>query len=101
MKNMATKLVLSPKITVEFIPIKVQPPKKIRENKPDMNIIFAYSARNSKAKDIEEYSTLYPETNSDSPSVRSKGALLVSATKDIKNIIEQGNNAKENIELLF
>lgn len=30
-----------------------------------------------------EYSTLNPDTNSDSPSVKSKGALLDSATKEI------------------
>ena len=61
------------------------------ENKADMNTIFAYSAKKSKAKDIEEYSTLYPETSSDSPSVRSKGALFVSARADIRNIIAMGN----------
>ena len=63
--------------------------------------MLAYSAKNNNANDIEEYSTLYPETNSDSPSVKSNGALLVSATKEIKNIAAQGNKAKENNELLF
>lgn len=39
-----------------------------------------------------EYSTLNPETNSDSPSVKSKGTRLVSAKADTKNIIATGNN---------
>lgn len=47
--------------------------------------IFAYSAKKNNAKPIEEYSTLYPETNSASASGKSKGALLVSAKAEIKN----------------
>ncbi len=41
---------------------------------------------------MAEYSTLKPETNSDSPSAKSKGALFVSAKADTKNIINAGNN---------
>lgn len=54
-----------------------------------------YSARKNNAKDIEEYSTLYPDTSSDSPSVKSKGALLVSAKHDIKNIIPAGKSGNK------
>lgn len=36
------------------------------------------------------YSTLKPETNSDSPSVRSNGARLVSARVEIYHIIAMG-----------
>ncbi len=36
------------------------------------------------------YSTLKPDTNSDSASGKSKGALLVSAKIDIKNIKNNG-----------
>ena len=36
-----------------------------------MRIILAYSAKKKSAKDILEYSTLNPDTNSDSPSVKS------------------------------
>jgi hypothetical protein len=61
-----------------------------------IKIIWAYSARKNKAKDIEAYSTLYPETNSDSPSVKSKGALLVSAKAEAKNIIAAGNSGNRN-----
>lgn len=42
--------------------------------------MLAYSARNNKAKKPPPNSTLNPETNSDSPSAKSKGARLVSAT---------------------
>ena len=50
-----------------------------------MRIILAYSAKKKSAKDILEYSTLNPDTNSDSPSVKSKGTRLVSAKAEIKN----------------
>ena len=39
-----------------------------------------------------EYSTLKPETSSDSPSVKSNGTLLVSAKADTKNISAIGKN---------
>jgi hypothetical protein len=59
-------------------------------------MICPYSAKKNKANDIEEYSTLNPDTNSDSPSVRSKGALLVSAIEDTKNIMKEGNKGNIN-----
>ena len=59
-------------------------------------MIWPYSATKNKANDIEEYSTLNPDTNSDSPSVRSKGALLVSAIEHIKNIMKEGNKGNIN-----
>jgi hypothetical protein len=62
----------------------------------DINIICPYSARKNKAKVIAEYSTLKPDTNSDSPSDKSKGALFVSANDDTKNIINAGNNGIKN-----
>jgi hypothetical protein len=37
-----------------------------------------------------------PETNSDSASAKSKGALLVSAIQPIKNIINIGNKGNKN-----
>ena len=59
-----------------------------------MRIILAYSAKKKSAKDILEYSTLNPDTNSDSPSVKSKGTRLVSAKAEIKNIAAAGNKGK-------
>lgn len=53
-------------------------------------MILAYSAMKNIAKGPAAYSTLKPDTNSDSPSVRSKGARLVSASVEINHIIARG-----------
>lgn len=50
-----------------------------------------YSAMKNKAKGPAAYSTLNPETNSDSPSVRSNGARFVSARVEINHIIARGH----------
>lgn len=52
--------------------------------------MFAYSARKNKAKGPPAYSTLKPETSSDSPSVRSKGARFVSARVEMYHIAAKG-----------
>lgn len=54
-------------------------------------IILAYSARKKRAKGPPAYSTLKPDTNSDSPSVKSKGARLVSAKVEINHIMARGH----------
>ena len=68
-------------------------------NHPPMNkitvkvlirIIEPYSAKKNKAKPILAYSTLNPDTNSDSASGKSKGARFVSANIEIKNIKNSG-----------
>ena len=56
-----------------------QPPRKNRVVMKDIRMMWIYSARKNRANVILEYSTLYPDTSSDSPSGRSKGVLLVSA----------------------
>lgn len=55
-----------------------------------MNRMLAYSARKNSAKGPPAYSTLNPETSSDSPSVRSKGARLVSAKVETYHIAARG-----------
>lgn len=94
------KLVLKPK-TIESIK-KIEFKKK--DNQPPINIITvnklikiieAYSAKKNKAKPILEYSTLKPETNSDSASGKSKGARFVSANIEIKNIKNKEKNGIE------
>lgn len=55
-----------------------------------MRRMLAYSARKKSAKGPPAYSTLKPETSSDSPSVRSKGARLVSARVEIYHIAARG-----------
>lgn len=57
-------------------------------------IILAYSARKNRANGPAAYSTLNPETSSDSPSVRSNGARLVSARVEINHIIARGHAGK-------
>lgn len=54
-------------------------------------IMLVYSAMKNKAKGPAAYSTLKPETSSDSPSVRSKGARFVSARVEINHIIARGH----------
>lgn len=53
--------------------------------------ILAYSARKNSAKGPAAYSTLNPETSSDSPSVRSKGARFVSASVEVYHITARGH----------
>lgn len=58
--------------------------------------IFVYSARKNKANEPPAYSTLKPETNSDSPSVKSKGARLVSANVEMYHIMARGQPGINN-----
>jgi len=53
--------------------------------------MLAYSAKKKKTKITAACSVIKPLTSSDSASARSNGALLVSATEPIKNIIKTGN----------
>lgn len=48
-----------------------------------INKILAYSAKKINANPPLEYSTLNPDTNSDSPSAKSNGVRLVSAKEEI------------------
>lgn len=59
-----------------------------------ISIMLAYSARKNKAKGPAAYSTLNPETSSDSPSVRSKGARFVSARVETYHIMASGQHGK-------
>ena len=59
-------------------------------------IIFAYSAMKNRANGPAAYSTLKPETSSDSPSVRLNGARFVSANVEINHIIAKGHAGKIN-----
>lgn len=59
-----------------------------------MSMMLAYSARKNRAKGPAAYSTLKPETSSDSPSVRSNGARLVSASVETYHIMARGQQEK-------
>lgn len=56
-----------------------------------INIMLAYSARKNSVNGLAPYSTLNPDTSSDSPSVRSNGARFVSASVDVYHIIISGH----------
>jgi hypothetical protein len=58
--------------------------------------ILAYSAKKIKAKPPAPYSTLNPDTSSDSPSAKSKGVRLVSAKQEINQTNDKGREKKIN-----
>ena len=66
-------------------------PRKIIVDRAFIKMMFMYSAMKNRANGPEAYSTLNPETNSDSPSVRSNGARLVSASVEINHIMASGH----------
>ena len=57
---------------------------------------MAYSAKKNRAKGPAAYSTLKPETSSDSPSVRSKGARLVSARVETYHMAPSGHAGRRS-----
>lgn len=59
-----------------------------------INMMFVYSAKKNRANGPAAYSTLNPDTSSDSPSVRSKGARFVSASVEVYHIIARGHVEK-------
>lgn len=66
------------------------PPKKSITLTRFIIIILAYSPIKNNANGAPAYSTLYPDTSSDSPSVRSNGARLVSARVEMYHITNRG-----------
>jgi hypothetical protein len=72
------------------------PPKNTILNNTHIISILVYSAKKKNTKTTAECSVINPLTNSDSASAKSKGALFVSATAPIKNIINIGNNGNTN-----
>ncbi len=78
------------------------PPKKIKLNNILMNKILAYSPKKINANPPLEYSTLNPDTNSDSPSAKSKGVRLVSASNETNKTKAKGTlNNKNQINFCF
>lgn len=79
---------------------KVAPKTKCPQNRIAVinliNKILTYSAIKIKANTVPLYSTLKPDTNSDSPSAKSKGARLVSAKVVINQIINKGDKKIKN-----
>lgn len=65
-------------------------PRNTMDVRVFIRIMLVYSAIKNNANGPAAYSTLKPETNSDSPSVRSKGARFVSARVEIYHIMAKG-----------
>lgn len=63
--------------------------------------MFIYSAMKIRAKVPDLYSVLNPDTSSDSPSARSNGVRLVSASEDVNQEIKSGHIIKEKMRELF
>jgi hypothetical protein len=76
-------------ISIEFVRTILVPVKKIEVNNLIIKIL-AYSAIKISANILLLYSTLNPETNSDSPSAKSKGVRFVSAKLVINHIKNRG-----------
>lgn len=64
----------------------INPAKNITLIENLMKIILKYSAVKIEAKHPPKYSVLNPDTNSDSPSTKSKGVRFISVNMLIKNI---------------
>jgi hypothetical protein len=100
MKKNNTKAVFKPNIKglrKKRNELNNQPPKNIITVKTLINMIEPYSARKNKANPILAYSTLKPDTNSDSASGKSNGARFVSArieTNHIRNSGKKGTTKK-------
>lgn len=72
------------------------PPINIKQNNNLIKIILEYSDKKIKANPILLYSTLNPDTNSDSPSEKSKGDRFVSAIDDEIQHKDKGNIINTN-----
>ena len=102
MKANVKKVVLIPKLIYSGIYpsekgiMGSQPPKNNNAVIKLICMIWAYSAKKNKAKVMAEYSVLNPDTNSDSASAWSNGALFVSASAPTKNMAAPGNKGTTN-----
>ena len=85
-------LVISVKVVNCGVNIFSGPPKKMIAEIVFINIMLAYSARKNKANGPPAYSTLKPETSSDSPSVKSNGERLVSARVETYHMRARGQD---------
>jgi hypothetical protein len=63
--------------------------------------IFAYSAIKIRANLLLPYSTLNPDTSSDSPSAKSKGVRLVSARLVMIHVVAIGRAINETQDVVF
>lgn len=88
--------VINSSVNISGIDSVLSEPRKMMAVRAFIRMIFMYSAIKNRANGPAAYSTLKPETSSDSPSVRSNGARLVSAKVEINHIIARGHVGKIN-----
>ena len=93
--NLIKEIIIKKTILFQFAP------KKVVATIILINIILEYSAKKIKANPPLLYSTLNPETNSDSPSAKSNGVRLVSANIEVNNNLNKGNLTKINQQNLW
>lgn len=65
----------------------------------DMKIMFKYSAMKMKVNDVAAYSVLNPETNSLSPSAKSKGVRFVSANRVVNQMNDRIGQMRSIVEV--
>jgi hypothetical protein len=87
MNSVANIIVL--KISCISINIGIDPINSVADRRL-INKMFIYSAIKIRANRPALYSTLNPDTNSDSPSAKSNGVRLVSARLVINHMIKRG-----------
>src|SRR3954451_5538557 len=69
-----------------------QPPRNRIVVSAHIRTTATYSPRKNSRNGVEEYSTMWPATSSDSASTRSKGGLFVSASAEMKKMMNIGNS---------
>lgn len=84
------------RVGVERISSNMWDPRKRIVERELIIRMFEYSARKNSAKGPPAYSTLKPETSSDSPSVRSNGARFVSARIETNHMRNRGQSGRIN-----
>lgn len=89
---MVSKVALVIKISVEICGIMglYEVPKNRMTDRVFIIKMLVYSAKKNRANGPAAYSMLNPDTSSDSPSVRSNGARLVSARVETYHNIANG-----------
>jgi len=81
---------------IRELPINKYPPINNMLVNIHIKTILPYSAKKKNTNTTAACSVINPLTSSDSASAKSKGALLVSATEPMKNIINIGNKGNIN-----
>src|SRR5579872_1468239 len=72
-----------------------QPPRNRMVASAHIKTIATYSPRKNSRNGVDEYSTMWPATSSDSASTRSKGGRFVSASAEMKKITNIGKSGNQ------